>query len=137
MTEKLLYSHKIDAAFVVMGCACPPQSVRTEPLRLRAPLDVHQVPQPIPDRSRGHPPTGLVTKQHLRDREPAADIVEEPAQHQIHTVEHRHPARTRSGCLGALAEPHMQLPERPPPEMHVRPVEHHRLLGAQDLHQPA
>jgi hypothetical protein len=65
MSKKLLYGNKIDAALAIMGCPCPPQSVRAEPLRLRASLDGHQVPQPIPDRSRSHPATGLVTEQHL------------------------------------------------------------------------
>jgi hypothetical protein len=52
---------------------------------------------------------GLVREQHWRVGELAPYVVQEPLQHQVQAVEHRHPARTRAGGVGALAEADVEL----------------------------
>ena len=98
------------------------QRVRGEPVGGRAALQVEQVTQPVADRAPVHPAAALVAEQRRRSREPGAHVVGEPAQDQVQPVQHRHPPRPRPRGLGALAEPDVDLAERAPPEMQVRPA---------------
>ena len=77
------------------------------------------------------PPAALIAEQGRPVTHPRADLIQIPVQDQVEPVEHRHPPRPRAGSLGALAEPHMQLPERPAAEMNIRPVQHRCLISAQ------
>ena len=74
---------------------------------------------------------GLVGEQHRRVRELRAHIGQEPAQQNVQPVQHRHPPRPGTGHVGGLAELHVQLAERPTPEMHVRNLQQRRLFRPQ------
>ena len=130
MPQKLLDGNKIHSSLVVVGRAGPPQGMRAEPLGHRAALQLHQIPQPVADRSPVQRTTGLVGEQHRRVRELRTNIGE-PAQHQVQPVDHRHPPRPRPRRMRCLAEPHMQLAERTPPEMNVGDLQQCSLLRPQ------
>ena len=131
MPEHLLDRHQVHTALIVVSGASPPQRVRAEPVPGRGAFQLQQVAQPVTDRATVQPPAGLISEQHRRVREPRPHIAQEPLQQHVQAIEHRHPPRPRPRRPGSLAEPHMQLAERPPAEMQIRAVEHRRLIGAQ------
>ena len=59
------------------------------------------------------------------------DIVEIPAQHQVELIQHRHPPRSRARPASALAEPNVDLAERPPIKMQIGPLQRRRLISTQ------
>ncbi|SFK55466.1 hypothetical protein SAMN05216275_12852 [Streptosporangium canum] len=105
--------------------------MRAEPLDGRAALQLHQIAQPVADRSWMQAAAGLVGEQHRRVGELAAYIVQEPAQHQVQVVEHRHPAGPGPGGAGAFAEADMELAERAPAEVHIGLIQQRAFLRAQ------
>ena len=139
MAEHLLDRDQVHAPLIVTSGAGVPERVRAEPGPLPLPADgpcrgvfeLEQAGQPVADRAAVDPATALVTEQGPPIAHPRADLIQVPAQDQVQAVQHRHPPRPRPGGLGTLAEPHMQLPERPAAEMDIRPVQHGRLIGAQ------
>ena len=64
----LLDRNQIHATLIVVGRSRTSQRVRTEPLRTRAPFELHQISQPVTDRSTMQRPAGLVDEQHRRVR---------------------------------------------------------------------
>ncbi|MEU8874526.1 transposase domain-containing protein [Streptomyces javensis] len=55
---------KVDAAFVVVGRAGPPQGMRAEPIRGRAPFELHEIAEPIANGPAMQDSAGLVGEQH-------------------------------------------------------------------------
>jgi hypothetical protein len=139
MTEHLLDRDEINAALVIPGGAGMPQRVRAEPhpAKLTAAfassslLQVEQAGQPVADRAAVDPAAALVAEQRRAVTEPGTDLLQIPPQDQVQAVQHRHPPRPRARCPGTLAEPDMQLAERPPAEVHVGPVQRSGLLRPQ------
>ena len=116
-----------------------PERVRAESAQFAVPapglgrraFQFQQARQPVADGAAVDPPAALIAEQGRPVTHPRADLIQIPVQDQVEPVEHRHPPRPRAGSLGALAEPHMQLPERPAAEMNIRPVQHRCLISAQ------
>src|SRR5690348_16177718 len=94
-----------------------------DPVRLTAaiggsPLQVEQAGQAVAVRAAVDPAAALVAEQRRAVTEPGTDLLQIP-QAQVQAIQHRYPPRPRARCPGTLAEPDMQLAERPPVEVHV------------------
>jgi hypothetical protein len=131
MPEHLLDRDQVHAPLIVVGGARKAQRVRGEPVGGRTAFQLKQVTQPVADRAPVQPAAALIAKQRRRSRKPGTHIIGEPAQDQVQPVQHRHPPRPRPRGLGALAEPHVDLAERPPPEMQIPQLQRRRLLRPQ------
>ena len=138
MPEHLLDRDEINATLVIPGGAGVPQRVRAEPYPARftaaiggSLLQVEQAGQAVADRAAVDPAAALVAEQRRAVTEPGTDFLQIPPQDQVQAIQHRHPPRPRAGCPGTLAEPDMQLAERPPAEVHVGPVQRSGLLRPQ------
>jgi hypothetical protein len=74
--------------------------------------------------------SSFIAEQRRTVTEPRPDLVEIPVQDQVQPVEHRHPPGPGTGRLGALAEPHMYLPERSTTEVQIRTINRRSLFGS-------
>ena len=131
MPEHLLDRDQVDPALVVVGRAGPPHRVRAEPAGLCRAFELQQVSQPVTDAAPVQPPARLVGEQRQPGGQPRPHVIQIPAQDQVKTVQHRHPAGPRPRSPGRLPEPHMDLAERAAVKMQVGGIERDRLLGPQ------
>lgn len=131
MPQQRLDGDKVNTPLVVVCCAGPPHGMGAEPFALRPSLQLHHPPQPVPDGPSVQLAPGFVGKEHRGLREPPTDVVQIPPQHQIESIEHRHPAWPRPRSMRPLAEAHVQFSERPAVEMRVPEIKPGHLVRPQ------
>ena len=77
------------------------------------------------------PPAVRIGEGRRPGRQPGPHILQVPAQDQVKLVQHRDPPRPRPRPLGRLAEPHVDLAERPAVKVQVGDIQRDGFLGPQ------